>query len=276
MRFPLYTLVAVSAMNASTMSAAFQCSNNNLNNIHPYIKATKTYWTQNRQSRSTFSLQASTMDQKTALKTFDDADNNDDETVQATASKTSTTTTQRQIRTTIPSTTKNNKKASATTTRSFTDRFASSGMTAAAAAATAAVNAAVAMKSLEAPDVTKSYVTLSSSSSSDKEMTDPDGLPLVYNKEQIEKYWRKERGALNQRWGEFVGKAVPFLTKLVTLWIRDGEIAESEVPGLARRARQDLSELGPTWVKLGQVRKKEFFCLFERCIVVQTHFPFIF
>jgi hypothetical protein len=186
------------------------------------------------------------MDQQTALTTDDGSDDDDDDTVQASAS---TRTSQKKKQTNNNT----NKKSSTTTSRSFTDRFASSSMTAAAAAATAAVNAAVAMKTLEAPDVTKSYVTISSSSS-EKEMIDPDGLPLVYNKEQIEKYWRRERGALNQRWGEFVGKAVPFLTKLVTLWIRDGEIAESEIPGLAQRARKDLSELGPTWVKLGQVR----------------------
>lgn len=118
------------------------------------------------------------------------------------------------------------------------------------AAAMAAVNAAVAMKTLEAPDVTsKSYIALNTSAAE----IDRDGLPLQYDKQLIEAYWAKERGALNQRWGQFVGKAVPFLTKLVTLLIRDGEIKEAEIPALSRQARLDLQDLGPTFIKAGQM-----------------------
>lgn len=129
---------------------------------------------------------------------------------------------------------------------SFGDRIAGSGMASAAAMATAAVNAAVSMKTLEAPDVTKSYIAMDRNSTE----LDGDGLPLVYDKDLIEAYWAKERGALNKRWGVFVGKAVPFFTKLTTLFIRDGKIAESEIPDLSRRARIDLQELGPTFIKV--------------------------
>ena len=119
-------------------------------------------------------------------------------------------------------------------------------MASAAAMATAAVNAAVAMKTLEAPSVTKSYISL------DRNVTnaiDDEGLPLVYDKDLIEAYWSKERGALQQRWGTFAGKAVPFLTKLLTLFIRDGSIKEEEIPGLSRQARKDLQDLGGTLYK---------------------------
>jgi len=132
---------------------------------------------------------------------------------------------------------------------SLADRLSSTGAVSAAAVATAAVNAAVSMKSLSAPSTDKSYVSLDTSS----DAIDDEGLPLVYDKDLIETYWKKERGALNQRWSYFVGKAVPFLTKLVTLFIAEGEIEARHVPGLSRRARLDLQDLGPTFIKLGQM-----------------------
>jgi aarF domain-containing kinase len=110
--------------------------------------------------------------------------------------------------------------------------------------ATAAVNAAVSMKTLEAPSASKSYIAIDKSQ---KEI-DEEGLPLVYDKDLIEAYWSRERGALNQRWGYFVGKAVPFLTKLTTLFIRDGKIVDEEIPALSKQARMDLQDLGPVRV----------------------------
>eukprot|EP00804_Cyclotella_cryptica_P025632 CCRYP_002844-RA/>CCRYP_002844-RA protein AED:0.03 eAED:0.03 QI:448/1/1/1/1/1/4/272/975 len=132
----------------------------------------------------------------------------------------------------------------------FADRLANSGAVSAAAMATAAVNAAVSMKTLTAPSTDKSYISLDSGS---KPATDTDGLPLVYDKDLIEAYWKKERGALNQRWSYFVGKAVPFLTKLVALFISEGEINERHIPALSRQARMDLQDLGPTFIKAGQM-----------------------
>jgi aarF domain-containing kinase len=132
----------------------------------------------------------------------------------------------------------------------FGEGLKNSGIASAAAMATAAVNAAVSMKTLEAPDVKKSYISM------DRNITnaiDEEGLPLIYDKDLIEAYWTKERGALNKRWAYFVGKAVPFLTKLTTLFIRDGKIAESEIPALSRQARMDLQDLGPTFIKAGQM-----------------------
>jgi predicted unusual protein kinase regulating ubiquinone biosynthesis (AarF/ABC1/UbiB family) len=115
-----------------------------------------------------------------------------------------------------------------------------------------AVNAAVSMKALEAPDAQKSYVTKGTGAPAITEI-DEDGLPLVYDKAAIEAYWSKERGALNQRWGQFVAKAVPFFTKVVTLLIRDGSVVEAEIPALSRQARLDLQDLGPTFIKAGQM-----------------------
>eukprot|EP00977_Amphora_coffeiformis_P004663 scaffold1001_cov169-Amphora_coffeaeformis.AAC.10 len=123
-------------------------------------------------------------------------------------------------------------------------------MASAAAMATAAVNAAVSMKALEAPSVSKSYISM------DRNITnaiDEEGLPLVYDKDLIEAYWSKERGALQRRWRVFAGKAVPFLTKMLTLFIRDGSIKEEEIPALSRQAREDLQDLGATFIKLGQM-----------------------
>lgn len=108
------------------------------------------------------------------------------------------------------------------------------------------------MKTLEAPDAQKSYVTTNSGTKTKTEI-DEDGLPLTYDKEAIEAYWSKERGALNKRWGQFVGKAVPFFTKLITLFIRDGKVTDAEIPGLSRQARLDLQALGPTFIKAGQM-----------------------
>ena len=145
---------------------------------------------------------------------------------------------------------KKDPKPEKSTGPSFSDRMANSGVASAAAMATAAVNAAVAMKSLEAPDVAKSYIALDNTSVE----TDLDGLPYVYDKEAIETYWKKERGALNQRWSYFVGKAVPFLSKMVTLFITEGKIDERHIPGLSKQARIDLQDLGPTFIKAGQVK----------------------
>ena len=119
------------------------------------------------------------------------------------------------------------------------------------------------MKTLEAPDTEKSYVTMGGGGRSsylakddlNNNMNDglDEGLPRTYDKVAIERYWSKERGALNQRWGQFVGKAVPFFTKLITLYIRDGKIADAEIPQLSKQARMDLQALGPTFIKAGQM-----------------------
>ena len=142
-----------------------------------------------------------------------------------------------------------NTSSSTNSGTSLGERITNSGVVSAAAMAAAAVNAAVSMKSLEAPDVSKSYIALDKT----QQELDEEGLPLVYDKDVIEAYWSKERGALNKRWGYFVGKAVPFFTKLTTLFIRDGKIVDEEIPALSRQVRIDLQDLGPTFIKAGQM-----------------------
>ena len=60
-------------------------------------------------------------------------------------------------------------------------------------------------------------------------------------KDLIEAYWRKEDGALQQRWREFLGVTVPFLTKLVAMLVRGGseELQRNEVE-LARERVQSI------------------------------------
>jgi hypothetical protein len=161
----------------------------------------------------------------------------------------------------------NNNEMTSSSSSSWGDRIANSGMASAAAMATAAVNAAVSMKTLQAPDVDKSYIAFDSNSSGKTQNElDEEGLPLVYDKDLIQAYWSKERGALNQRWAYFVGKAVPFLTKLTTLFIRDGKIVDEEIPALSKQARMDLQDLGPTFIKVSKEEDREGRTLFNGTI----------
>jgi len=126
------------------------------------------------------------------------------------------------------------------------------GLATTATIAAAAVNAAVSMKKLEAPDgEAKTYIVKDAARQG---LVDEEGLPVVYDKDLIEAYWRKEDGALQQRWREFLGVTVPFLTKVVTLLVRGGvdELGKNEVE-LARDARINLEKLGPTYIKAGQM-----------------------
>ena len=54
-------------------------------------------------------------------------------------------------------------------------------------------------KDLAAPDLEKSFISIDAKASTAGEV-DENGLPLVYNKDLIEVYWRKEKGALQARW----------------------------------------------------------------------------
>jgi len=124
-------------------------------------------------------------------------------------------------------------------------------MTAAAAAAVAAVNQAVGMRTLEAPDNKKSYVQAGQNVSA-KVQIDEVGLPLVYDKDAIQTYWKDQGGALTKRWGEFLGLSLPLFTKVASTYVRDGTLSKQEAQ-LARDARVVIEKLGPTYVKMGQM-----------------------
>ena len=143
---------------------------------------------------------------------------------------------------------------SATTTRNAFEKVGAAGIASAAAVAAAAVNTAVGMKTLEAPDVSKTYVYRNGAAENRTGVVDEVGLPLVYNKDLIQKYWKKQGSALTQRWTEFLGYAVPYLTKVITLVVSGGpEELSKNGASLAKDARVIFEKLGPTYVKMGQM-----------------------
>jgi len=125
----------------------------------------------------------------------------------------------------------------------------------AAVVAATEVAKAVDMRPIEAPDVSETFVAMSDEDSDRIGKVDEVGLPLVYNREAIQKYWEKEGSALQERWGEFTRLSVPFLTRLVTLLLKGGgsfDELNANAASLATDARIIMEKLGPTYVKLGQ------------------------
>ncbi|KAL3785093.1 LOW QUALITY PROTEIN: hypothetical protein ACHAW5_006787 [Stephanodiscus triporus] len=87
----------------------------------------------------------------------------------------------------------------------------------------------------------KSYVPLDSSSTA----TDGDGLPLTYDKDLIEAYWRKERG---------VEPAVVVLRREGRASLRGSARSTSVTcPDSAVRPGWTCVDLGPTFIKAGQM-----------------------
>ena len=144
--------------------------------------------------------------------------------------------------------------ATATTPRSVLNQVSSAGIAAAAAVAAAAVNADVGMRTLEAPDVGRTYVYRDGAATNRTGIVDEVGLPLVYDKDLIQKYWKSQGSALTQRWTEFLGYAVPYLTRVISLLVTGGndELSKNGA-SLARDARVIFEKLGPTYIKMGQM-----------------------
>lgn len=124
------------------------------------------------------------------------------------------------------------------------------------AAVAAAANAALAAaeqterKEIRAPEASKTYVSLDRSSN----VLTSEGLPEVYDAKMIEKYWKGQGPALKKRWSEFLGIAVPFMTRVASIGLSSGmEGLERESGSLAREARMHMERLGPTYIKLGQM-----------------------
>ena len=86
--------------------------------------------------------------------------------------------------------------------KSVQNQISSGGVAAAATVAAAAVNAAVSLKTLDAPDVVRSYVYRDGATENRTGMVDDVGLPLVYDKDLIQSYWKKQGSAITQRWTE--------------------------------------------------------------------------
>mmetsp|Transcript_8059 Transcript_8059/g.12834 ORF Transcript_8059/g.12834 Transcript_8059/m.12834 type:complete len:960 (-) Transcript_8059:39-2918(-) len=134
----------------------------------------------------------------------------------------------------------------------FMDRM---GAAALATSAVAEAASAVSMRPLEAPELGKSYIAFNDELNANRTgVVDEVGLPLVYDKELIESYWKTQGSALTQRWTEFLGYVVPFLTKVLGYVITGGtEELQKHDKELARSARKSMEELGPTYIKLGQM-----------------------
>lgn len=133
-------------------------------------------------------------------------------------------------------------------------KLQAAGIASAAMAAATAVNMAVGMRTLQAPDSEKTYVYRDGANANRTGVIDEFGLPLIYDKDLIQEYWKKQGSALSQRWTEFLGLSVPFLTRVITIIIQGGmpELKNSGAT-LAKDARIIMEKLGPTYIKLGQM-----------------------
>lgn len=137
---------------------------------------------------------------------------------------------------------------------SAVEQLGNAGIAGAAVIAAGAINQEVSKKRLSAPETKKSFVVTDGGSTDRIGQVDEVGLPLVYNKDAIEKYWASQSGALTQRWSEFLGVSVPFLTRVLTIVISKGSGAlADEGADLARDARERMEKLGATYIKLGQM-----------------------
>lgn len=99
----------------------------------------------------------------------------------------------------------------------------------------------------------QSYVSQQAAERGDEDpnATDEDGLPLVYSVERIAGYWNTRPSELAERWSRFLRISTPFITKFFYSLL-NSRLWEDEEE-LARMAVDNLTELGPTFVKLGQV-----------------------
>mmetsp|Transcript_29199 Transcript_29199/g.49133 ORF Transcript_29199/g.49133 Transcript_29199/m.49133 type:complete len:951 (-) Transcript_29199:412-3264(-) len=138
--------------------------------------------------------------------------------------------------------------------RSIVDQAGAAGLASAAVVAAAAVNSAVGMRQLSAPDSEQTFVFKDGAGQERLGKVDEYGLPLVYDKELIQSYWKKQGSALTQRWTEFLGYAVPYLTRIVTIIVAGGtDELKNNGASLAKDAREIFEKLGPTYVKMGQM-----------------------
>jgi hypothetical protein len=138
--------------------------------------------------------------------------------------------------------------------KNMLEQLSAAGIASAAVVAAAAVNTAVGMRPLSAPDSEKTYVYRDGAALNRTGIVDEFGLPLVYDKDLIQAYWATQGSALTSRWAEFLGYAVPFLTRVITIVVAggNGELKNNGA-SLAKDARIIFEKLGPTYIKLGQM-----------------------
>ena len=107
------------------------------------------------------------------------------------------------------------------------------------------------MRPLSAPDSEKTYVYRDGAALNRAGKVDEFGLPLVYDKELIQAYWQTQGSALTSRWTEFLGYAVPFLTRVITILVAggSGELKKNGA-SLAKDARIIFEKLVRNFVYL--------------------------
>eukprot|EP00596_Hydrurales_sp_CCMP1899_P003506 CAMPEP_0119051186 /NCGR_PEP_ID=MMETSP1177-20130426/72890_1 /TAXON_ID=2985 /ORGANISM="Ochromonas sp, Strain CCMP1899" /LENGTH=858 /DNA_ID=CAMNT_0007030309 /DNA_START=118 /DNA_END=2694 /DNA_ORIENTATION=- len=138
--------------------------------------------------------------------------------------------------------------------RNLVEQLSAAGIASAAVAAATVVNSAVGMRPLSAPDSDKTYVYRDGAALNRAGKVDEFGLPLVYDKDLIQAYWGTQGSALTSRWTEFLGYAVPFLTRVITIVVAGGSgDLKKNGASLAKDARIIFEKLGPTYIKMGQM-----------------------
>ena len=95
----------------------------------------------------------------------------------------------------------------------------------AALVAAAAVNQAVSMRSLSAPETDKTFVFMDGAAANRTGVVDEFGLPLIYDKDLIQSYWKSQGSALTDRWTQFLGYAVPYLTRVIAILVSGTTLA---------------------------------------------------
>lgn len=100
------------------------------------------------------------------------------------------------------------------------------------------------MRTLQAPSAEQTYVYRDGAAANRTGKVDEYGLPLIYDKDLIQAYWEKQGSALTRRWTEFLGYAVPFLTRIITIVVSGGtEELKNNGASLAKDAREIFEKL---------------------------------
>lgn len=79
-----------------------------------------------------------------------------------------------------------------------------------------------------------------------------DGPPLRYDRGALQEYWSARSGELNSRYLKFAGVTAPFFGRVLKAVATRTLGEDAVIAGLARTARENMVELGPTFVKIGQ------------------------